>query len=71
MAAFSLFAPAQDITAEELEKHLENKDVFFLDVREADEIKKLGSVPGYVHIPLGELEQRLKEVPKDKLVITL
>ena len=71
MAAFSLFAPAQDITTEQLEKHLENKNVFFLDVREPDEIRKLGSVPGYVNIPMGELETRLKEVPKDKLIVTL
>ena len=71
MAAFSLFAPAQEITTAELEKHLENKNVFFLDVREPDEIRKLGSVPGYVNIPLGELEKRLKEVPKDKLIVTL
>ena len=70
-AAFSLFAPAQNITTAELEKHLENKNVFFLDVREPDEIRQLGSVPGYVNIPLGELERRLKEVPKDKLIITL
>ena len=71
LAAFSLFAPAQNITTEELEKHLENKNVFFLDVREPDEIKQLGSVPGYVNIPLGQLEKRLNEVPKDKLIVTL
>ena len=72
LASFSVLAPAQGtMTTEELEKHLEDKNVFFLDVREPDEIKKLGSVPGYVNIPLGELEKRLKEVPKDKLIITL
>jgi rhodanese-related sulfurtransferase len=62
----------QTISPEELEKYLEKKDkVFFLDVREPDEILKLGSVPGYVNIPLGQLERRLNEVPKDKLIITL
>jgi rhodanese-related sulfurtransferase len=76
-AAFALVAPAQqsdtpkEITTQELEKYLEDKKVFFLDVREPDEVKKLGSVPGYVNIPLGQLAGRLKEVPKDKLVITL
>jgi rhodanese-related sulfurtransferase len=65
-------AQTQTISAEELEKYLQKKDkVFFLDVREPDEITKLGSVPGYVNIPLGELEKRLNEVPKDKLIITL
>lgn len=69
-AAFSL-VPAQDISTEQLEKYLANKQVFFLDVREPEEIKQLGSVPGYVNIPLKQLEGRLKEVPKDKLVVTL
>jgi rhodanese-related sulfurtransferase len=59
------------LTPEEIEKALERKDVFFLDVREPKEIAELGSVKGYVNIPLGQLESRLSEVPKDKLVITL
>jgi rhodanese-related sulfurtransferase len=60
------------ITAEELEKYLEQPDkIFFLDVREPKEIAELGSVPGYVNIPLGQLEKRLSEIPKDKLIITL
>jgi rhodanese-related sulfurtransferase len=45
--------------------------VFFLDVREPDEIAKLGSVKGYVNIPLSQLEGRLKEVPNDKLIVAL
>lgn len=70
-AAVSIVS-AQTISTEELEKYLEKKDkIFFLDVREPDEITKLGSVPGYVNIPLGQLEKRLGEVPKDKLIITL
>lgn len=64
-------APAQDISTEELEKYLANKQVFFLDVREPEEIRQLGSVPGYVNIPLNQLPGRLKEVPKDKLIVTL
>ena len=60
------------ISADELEKLLEKKDaVFFLDVREPFEIQRLGSVKGYVNIPLGELEARLKEIPRDKLIVTL
>jgi rhodanese-related sulfurtransferase len=62
----------KNITTEELEKYLEQKDkIFFLDVREPKEIAELGSVEGYVNIPLGELEKRLGEIPKDKLIITL
>jgi rhodanese-related sulfurtransferase len=63
---------AQTISTEELEKYLEDpKKIFFLDVREPKEIEELGSVKGYVNIPLGQLEGRLNEVPKDKLIITL
>lgn len=72
-AARSLAAesPAKNLSTEELEKLLEKREnLFFLDVREPDEIKQLGSIEGYVNIPLGQLESRLKEVPKDKLIIT-
>jgi rhodanese-related sulfurtransferase len=63
---------AKDLTAEELGKLLEQKGkVFFLDVRPAAEIEALGSVKGYVNIPLDQLESRLKEIPKDKLIVTL
>jgi rhodanese-related sulfurtransferase len=59
------------LTTEELEKLLEKRDnLFFLDVREPDEIKRLGSIQGYVNIPLGQLESRLGEIPKNKLIIT-
>lgn len=62
----------RQIDADELAKLLEQPGkVFFLDVREPDEIAKLGSVKGYVNIPLGQLERRLGEVPKDKLIVTL
>jgi rhodanese-related sulfurtransferase len=70
LACFSLVG--QTLTTEELEKHLKDgKNIFFLDVREPKEIEELGSVEGYVNIPLGQLEKRLSEVPKDKLIITL
>lgn len=66
-------ALAQDknLTADELKKALENeKNLFFLDVREPKELEELGTIKGYVNIPLGQLESRLSEIPKDKLVIT-
>jgi rhodanese-related sulfurtransferase len=70
LAGFSLLG--QTLSTEELEKYLNDKKrIFFLDVREPKEIAELGSVEGYVNIPLGQLESRLKEVPKDKLIITL
>ena len=44
LAVLAFGMPAQTITTEELEKYMNDKRVFFLDVREPDEIKKLGSV---------------------------
>ena len=61
----------KQISPEELEKLLEKGNIFFLDVREPQEIVTLGSVKGYVNIPLGQLESRLKEIPRDKLIVTL
>ena len=70
----ALMAPAQDkekpLTADELEKALAKKNVFFLDVREPKELEELGTLEGYTNIPLGQLEARLAELPKSKLIIT-
>ncbi len=49
---------------------LEKGEVFFLDVREPKELEELGTLEGYVNIPLGQIEARLSEIPKDKAVIT-
>jgi hypothetical protein len=49
---------------------LEKGEVFFLDVREPRELEELGTFEGYVNIPLGQIEKRLKEIPKDKAIIT-
>lgn len=49
---------------------LEKGEVFFLDVREPKELEELGTFEGYVNIPLGQLEKRLAEIPKDKAIVT-
>ena len=49
---------------------LEKGEVFFLDVREPKELVELGTLEGYVNIPLGQIEARLSEIPKDKAIIT-
>ena len=70
-AELSESATPKVLTAEELSAYLENPEkLFFLDVRETEEINESGSISGYVHIPIGQLESRLGEIPKDKLVIT-
>ena len=49
---------------------VEKGEVFFLDVREPKELEDLGTFEGYVNIPLGQIEKRLSEIPKDKAIIT-
>lgn len=62
----------KELSAEELATLLEEPDkVFFLDVREPHEIQTLGSVKGYVNIPMSQLAARLGEIPKNKVIVTL
>jgi rhodanese-related sulfurtransferase len=76
LAVFGIVAAqsggSKQLNADELAKLLEQPGkVFFLDVREPEEIKHLGSVRNYVNIPLSQLPARLSEVPKDKLIVAL
>ncbi|MEB3186736.1 MAG: rhodanese-like domain-containing protein [bacterium] len=43
---------------------------FLLDVREDFEVAA-GHIPGIHHIPLGELEARLSEVPRDRAIVAI
>lgn len=61
---------APKMASDEVMALLEKGEVFFLDVREPRELEELGTLEGYVNIPVGQLEQRLKEIPKDKAIIT-
>lgn len=62
----------KELSSEELARLLEKPgNVYFLDVRERYEIEQLGSVKGYVNIPMSQLGARLSEIPKDKLIVTL
>jgi predicted sulfurtransferase len=49
---------------------VEKGEVFFLDVREPKELEELGTFEGYVNIPVGQIEGRLSEIPKDKAIVT-
>ena len=69
--AFGAPAEVKKMSADELKETLAKKsDIYFLDVREPKELEERGSVKGYVNIPLGQLEGRLSEIPKDKTIIT-
>lgn len=45
------------------------KDLTILDVTEEME-RMVFHIPGSVHIPLGQLRQRMAELPKDRLIVT-
>ena len=47
-----------------------DKGAVFVDVREPEEFAS-GRVPGSTLIPLGELAQRSKELPKDARIVTV
>lgn len=60
-----------ELSPEELSRLLEDRrNIFFLDVREPAEIQRLGSIGGYVNIPVNQLERRLHEVPRDRVIVT-
>jgi len=54
----------KEITTAELEQKLENGETLhMIDVREDDEVAA-GMIPGAIHIPLGEVPERLEELDK-------
>jgi rhodanese-related sulfurtransferase len=56
----------KEITPQEVEDLLKkDKDISLIDVREHDEVAN-GKIPKAQHIPLGEIPERLKDLPKDK-----
>jgi hypothetical protein len=61
---------AQKMASDDVMALLEKGEVFFLDVREPSELEELGTLEGYVNIPLGQIEKRLNEIPTEKAVIT-
>ena len=62
--------PEMRIGAEDLDEALADSGVVLLDVREPWELEEYGTRAGYINIPLGELESRLDELPKDKSILT-
>jgi hydroxyacylglutathione hydrolase len=60
--------PALDVA--ELQERLGRHELTLIDVRGASEYEA-GSVPGSRHIPLGYIERRISEVPKDRPVVVM
>lgn len=61
----------KEITAEKLQERIENgEELHMIDVREADEVAE-GIIPGAVHIPLGEVAERVNELDKSKAYVII
>ena len=60
----------RSLSADEVKEALENQDVFLLDMREPKETEELGTIKGYVNIPVDQLEKQLAEIPKNKSIVT-
>lgn len=58
------------IPTEQIDQFRQEHKPFFLDVRSAQEISELGTLPGYYNIPLEELPHRIDELPKDRPILT-
>ncbi|MFC1718582.1 rhodanese-like domain-containing protein [Candidatus Poribacteria bacterium] len=74
LLALSVVLPVlayENLSPAEVKQKLDAKeDVFVLDVRQPEEYAQ-GYVPTAYLLPLGEIEQRLDEVPRDKQVIVV
>lgn len=58
------------VKGQDIDKLLAEANVVLLDVREPWELEKYGTREGYINIPIGHLEKRLNELPKDKTILT-
>jgi len=60
----------QRIAVSDLKKKLDSGEKFLLiDVREDWELKEDGAIPGAIHIPMAELDNRMKDIPKDAEIV--
>ena len=62
--------PARRVDPANIDALIADGKTVVLDVREPNELEETGTVKGAIHIPLGQLESRLGELPKDKVILT-
>jgi len=60
---------ARRVTIQELETMMKDGRVFVLDVRTQDSFDA-GHIPGAKLIPFGDVVSHMKELPRDKLIVT-
>lgn len=64
------FAGVPQVSADWFDEH--RSRLYVLDVREPDEVRgELGAVPGSHLVPLGQLRDRLGELPKDRPIVAV
>jgi rhodanese-related sulfurtransferase len=59
-----------EVTVQDAKQRAEDNDALIVDVREPYELTEV-SVPGALHIPLGDLPNRVQELPKDRELLFL
>jgi rhodanese-related sulfurtransferase len=70
-AAAQRSATAKETSPDALQQVLDRGEkVLVIDVRTAEEVKT-GSIPGAIHVPVEQIEARMKDVPREvQLVFT-
>jgi len=58
----------ESVSLQDLQLRIEDNEVLVLDVRPNEEYQE-GHIPGAISIPTGELEERIKDLPKDKQIV--
>lgn len=65
LLAASVAAQTGRLDVDELQAQLDaGAELLLIDVREDHEVES-GSIPGAIHVPVGELETRMPDIPKD------
>jgi rhodanese-related sulfurtransferase len=62
--------PPERIAVTNLKQKIDSGDKFLLiDVREDWELEQNGAIAGAIHIPMAELDARMKDIPKDAEIV--
>ena len=64
-AIWALQRNTERIAISELKQKLGGEKLLLIDVREDWELEEDGAIPGAIHIPVAELDMRMKDIPKD------
>ena len=65
-AIWALQTNTDRIAISELKEKLDSGEkLLLIDVREDWELEENGAIPGAIHIPMAELDMRMKDIPKD------